>query len=82
MSPFGFEARWRDAPLDAMNPAPGDGLPPMAEVDRSAFWPRFERTAPFEVKLGRRFATCPWSRRAVPAGLPHDLHPPRRGGPR
>lgn len=41
-----------------MIPAPGGGLPPLADVDRSAFWPRFERTAPFELKLGLRFATC------------------------
>lgn len=57
MSRFGFEARWRDALLDAMIPEPGNGLPPMARVDRSSFWPRFERTAPWLVQLGFRLAT-------------------------
>ncbi len=51
------QPRWRDALLDAMIPAPGGGLPAMADVDRSAFWPRFERTAPIELRLAWRCAT-------------------------
>jgi len=54
----GIRRRWADALLDAMIPAPGDGLPAMAAIDRSAFWPQFERTAPFEVRIGLRLATC------------------------
>jgi hypothetical protein len=58
MTFFGFEARWRDALLDAMIPEPGNGLPPMARVDRRSFWPRFERSAPWALRLGFRIATC------------------------
>lgn len=54
---FRFEAQWRDALLDAMIPTPGDGLPPMTEVDRRAFWPRFEQTAPWVLQAGVRLAT-------------------------
>lgn len=50
--------RWANALLDAMIPAPGDGLPALADVDRSAFWPRFEQTAPLELRVGLSFATC------------------------
>jgi hypothetical protein len=57
MLPRGFEARWRDALLDAMIPEPGGGLPPMAAVDRRTFWPRFERSAPWALRLGFRAAT-------------------------
>lgn len=57
MTPFACEARWRDALLDAMLPAPGDGLPPMSSVDRRAFWPRFERHAPWPLQMGFRLAT-------------------------
>jgi hypothetical protein len=57
MSPFGFEARWRDALLDAMIPEPGNGLPPMTQVERRRFWPRFERSAPWVVRIGLRVAT-------------------------
>jgi len=57
MKPFAFEARWRDALLDAMIPEPGNGLPPMARVDRHTFWPRFERAAPWALRFGFRFAT-------------------------
>lgn len=52
-----FEARWRDALLDATIPAPGDGLPPMSAVDRGTFWPRFDATASFPLQLGFRVAT-------------------------
>ena len=55
--PFAFESRWRDALLDAMIPEPGNSLPPMALVDRRAFWPRFERAAPWPLRLGFRVAT-------------------------
>ncbi len=55
---LGFESRWRDALLDAMIPEPGNGLPPMARVDRQRFWPRFERSAPWALRLGFRVATC------------------------
>jgi hypothetical protein len=55
--PFAFEARWRDALLDAMIPEPGNGMPAMAHVERSNFWPRFQRTAPWTVRYGLRFAT-------------------------
>ncbi len=57
MTPFGFERRSRDALLDAMIPTPGGGLPAMENVDRSAFWPRFEQSAPWIVKAGFRLAT-------------------------
>lgn len=56
--PLAFEARWRDALLDAMIPAPGNGLPPMSAVERGRFWPRFERSAPWMLRFGLRFATC------------------------
>jgi hypothetical protein len=54
----GIRRPWADALLDVMIPAPGGGLPPLADIDRSAFWPRFDRTVPFERKLGLRFAAC------------------------
>ena len=54
---FRFESRWRDALLDAMIPDPGNGLPPMASVDRRTFWPRFERAAPLALRFGFRAAT-------------------------
>jgi hypothetical protein len=57
MTPFAFESRWRDALLDAMIPEPGNGLPPMARLDRRSFWPRFERSAPWVLRLGVRVAT-------------------------
>lgn len=57
MSLPAFESRWRDALLDAMIPEPGNGLPPMARVDRGAFWPRFERAAPWTVRFALRAAT-------------------------
>lgn len=58
MTPFAFEARWREALLDAMIPEPGNGLPSMATIDRRAFWPRFEAAAPLALLLGLRIATC------------------------
>ncbi len=54
---FHFERRWRDALFDAMIPEPGHGLPPMEKVDRTEFWPRFQRSAPWTVRLGLRLAT-------------------------
>lgn len=57
MTTFAFEARWRDALLDAMIPAPGDGLPALATIDRRTFWPRFERAAPLPLRAGLRLAT-------------------------
>lgn len=51
---FAFERRWRDALLEAMIPAPGDGLPALADIDRGRFWPRFEATAPLELQLAVR----------------------------
>jgi len=56
--PFAFESRWREALLDAMIPEPGNGLPPMTAVDRRTFWPRFERAAPWMLRLGFRIVTC------------------------
>jgi len=60
MGPYAFERRWRDALLDAMIPALDTGpesLPPLAAIERRAFWPRFEATAPFELRFAWRFAT-------------------------
>lgn len=54
---FAFERRWRDALLDAMIPSPGAGLPPMAAIDRSSFWPRFAHAAPIELRFAWRCAT-------------------------
>jgi hypothetical protein len=56
--PLPIERRWRDALLDALLPAPGGGLPAMAVVDRRAFWPRFDRTAPLHLRAGFRLATA------------------------
>ena len=55
--PLSFEARTRDALLDAMIPSPGNGLPALADVDRGAFWPRFAGAAPWTLRLGFRAAT-------------------------
>ena len=52
-----FETRTRDALLDAMIPAPGNGLPALAQVDRREFWPRFASAAPWHLRLGFRAAT-------------------------
>jgi hypothetical protein len=52
-----FEPRWRDGLLDATIPAPGDGLPAMATIDRGTFWPRFDATASLTLRLGFRVAT-------------------------
>lgn len=54
---FSIEARTRDALLDAMIPAPGDGLPAMAELDRRDFWRRFAHAAPWTLRFGFRAAT-------------------------
>lgn len=56
MAELAFERRWRDALLDAMIPEPGNGLPPMAGVDRRCFWPRFSASAPWTVRAGLRLA--------------------------
>ena len=55
--PLSFEARMRDALLDAMIPAPGDGLPAMADLDRRTFWLRFATAAPWTLRFGFRAAT-------------------------
>ena len=47
-----LEARWRDALLAAIVPAPGRGLPALAALDLAAFWSRFERAAPLHLQLG------------------------------
>jgi hypothetical protein len=52
-----FETRTRDALLDAMMPASGHGLPPMAELDRRDFWRRFACSAPLALRFGFRAAT-------------------------
>lgn len=52
------EARTRDALLDAMIPAPGNGLPAMAQVDRRDFWVRFARSAPLTLRFG--FGAATW----------------------
>lgn len=71
-----LEARWRDALLAAIVPAPGRGLPALAALDLAAFWSRFERAAPLHLQLGLRVATVllaavlPWMLgyfRALPA---------------
>lgn len=54
--PSPFEARTRDALLDAMIPAPGNGLPAMAEIDRRAFWREFASAAPWTLRFGFRAA--------------------------
>lgn len=40
-----------------MIPAPGDGLPAMAELDRRDFWRRFAHAAPWTLRFGFRAAT-------------------------
>lgn len=47
------ELRWRDELMDAILPAPGRGLPALAELDLRSFWARFDEAAP----LRRRW--CP-----------------------
>lgn len=42
----------RDALLEAMIPAPGAGLPAMAELNLAAFWARFDAVAPLPLRLG------------------------------
>lgn len=53
----GIRRRWADALLDAMIPAPGDALPAMAGIDRTAFWPRFAAAAPPELRFAWRCTT-------------------------
>lgn len=53
----GLETAGRDALLAAILPRPGPGWPPLAQVDLSAFWPRFHGAAPFHIRVGFRFAT-------------------------
>lgn len=50
------EARWRDALLSSVLPAPGRGLPAFRDVDLTDFWLRFEAAAPLHVRLGLRAA--------------------------
>jgi hypothetical protein len=40
----------RDALIVAILPAPGGGLPSWEDVDRAAFWPRFDAAAPLHVR--------------------------------
>jgi len=42
----------REALLHAMVPAPGDGLPALAQVDLRDFWRRFDAAAPLHLRLG------------------------------
>jgi hypothetical protein len=60
--------RQRDALLAAILPAPGRGLPALAEIDLSRFWPRFEASAPAHLRLGLAAATV-----AVAVVLPLSL---------
>jgi hypothetical protein len=57
--------RHRDALLAAILPAPGAGLPALAELDLGAFWPRFEAV---HLRLGLRVATL-----ALGVALPLSL---------
>jgi uncharacterized protein Smg (DUF494 family) len=63
-----LNVRHRDALLAAILPAPGDGLPALAELDLGAFWPRFEAVAPVHLRLGLRVATL-----ALGVALPLSL---------
>ena len=51
-----IERRLRDAVLEAMVPAPDNGLPAMADLDLDAFWARFEETAPLHLQFAMRAA--------------------------
>jgi len=57
MQNAGREQRWGDALLDAMIPAPGGDLPPLAAIDRTQFWQRFAAAAPIELRIAWRCAT-------------------------
>lgn len=71
-----FEARTRDALLEAMIPAPGDGLPGMSELDHRDFLRRFARSAPWTLRFGFRAAT--WLVGCVaPVALGHRTTFPR-----
>ena len=50
------DVRLHPALLDAMIPAPGNGLPAMAEIDRRAFWREFASAAPWTLRFGFRVA--------------------------
>jgi hypothetical protein len=64
------EKRLRDAVIEAMIPAPGDGLPAMADLDRRAFWAQFEDTAPLHLQLAMRAAALTLGA-ALPRALGH-----------
>jgi hypothetical protein len=57
MRDVGVERGWGDALLDAMIPAPGGDLPPLAVIDREHFWQRFAAAAPLELRIAWRCAT-------------------------
>src|SRR5690606_24589459 len=68
MKPRLLSARHRDALLFAILPAPGGGLPALAEVDLTGFSPRFEESAPSHRKLGLAAASL-----AADVALPLSL---------
>ena len=52
------ELRWRDELLNAILPAPGRGLPALAELELRSFWARFDEVAPLHLQLGLRAAAA------------------------
>ena len=55
MKTYDWERRCLDAMFAATIPASGD-TPSLGGLDLDGFWERFERAAPFELKLGLRVA--------------------------
>jgi len=47
----------RDAVVAAIIGDPGNGLPAVRDLDLTAFWTRFDATAPAHLRLGFRLAT-------------------------
>lgn len=64
-----LEARWRDALMAGLLPAPGRGLPGLSALDLTAFWRRFGEVAPVHLRLGLRAAT--WALGPLPLALGH-----------
>lgn len=62
-----IERRWRDALVAALIPTAAGPLPPADAVDLSAFWARFDASAPLHVRAGFRASVCvvagalPWT---------------------
>lgn len=70
MSLAAHHARTRDALLGAILPAPGRGLPALADLDLSPFWPRFFAVAPLHLRLGLGVAVVVLGS-ALPRALGH-----------